>query len=171
MGSSHSPTLALALVVAAAGGLGAVLRALIIHHVARRRPDPLPLGTMVVNASGSLLLGFLTGLSLYHGFGPHDLDVAGVGLCGGYTTWSTASWETLLLLRVGHRVTFEPIGVVAQHERLGDRHRPRPHRLGKGAVLVVVSAHDMKVRAGHDAWISACRSALARVRRTCSAVR
>ena len=103
MGSSHSPTLALALAVAVAGGVGAVLRALIIHLVARRRSDPLPLGTMVVNASGSLLLGFLTGLSLYHGFGPHDLDVAGVGLCGGYTTWSTASWETLHLLRDGHR--------------------------------------------------------------------
>lgn len=103
MGSGHSPTLALALAVAGAGGLGAVLRALIIHHVARRRPDPLPLGTMVVNASGSLLLGFLTGLSMYHGFGPHDLDVAGVGLCGGYTTWSTASWETVHLIRDGHR--------------------------------------------------------------------
>jgi CrcB protein len=102
MGSDHSPTLALALIVALAGGLGAVLRALVIHHVGRRRPDPLPLGTMLVNASGSLLLGFLTGLSMYHGFGPHDLDVAGVGLCGGYTTWSTASWETVHLIRNGH---------------------------------------------------------------------
>ena len=103
MVSSHSPTLGLALAVAVAGGLGAVLRALVIHHVARRRPDPLPLGTMLVNASGSLLLGFLTGLSMYHGFGPHDLDVAGIGLCGGYTTWSTASWETVHLVRDGHR--------------------------------------------------------------------
>jgi len=103
MGSGHSPTLGLALAVALAGGLGAVLRALVIHHVARRRADPLPLGTMLVNASGSLLLGFLTGLSLYQGFGPHDLDVAGIGLCGGYTTWSTASWETVHLIWDGHR--------------------------------------------------------------------
>jgi CrcB protein len=103
VGSSHSPTLVLALFVAGAGGLGAVLRALVIHHVARRWTDPLPLGTVLVNASGSLLLGFLTGLSMYHGFGPHDLDVAGIGLCGGYTTWSTASWETLHLIRDGHR--------------------------------------------------------------------
>jgi CrcB protein len=103
MGSGHSPTLVLALAVAGAGGLGAVLRALVIHHVALRRPDPLPLGTMLVNTSGSLLLGFLTGLSMYHGFGPHDLDVAGIGLCGSYTTWSTASWETLHLIRDGHR--------------------------------------------------------------------
>jgi CrcB protein len=77
-------------------------RAFIIHHVSRRRSDPLPLGTMVVNASGSLVLGFLTGLSLYHGLGPRTLTVLGLGLCGGYTTFSTASWESLHLLRSGH---------------------------------------------------------------------
>ncbi len=101
--SSSSPTLGLALVVALAGGAGAVLRALLIHHVGVRRSDPLPLGTMLVNASGSLLLGILTGLSLYHGLGSHLLAVVGVGLCGGYTTWSTASWETINLLHTDHR--------------------------------------------------------------------
>ena len=101
--SSSSPTLALALVVAVAGGAGAVLRALVIHHVSVRRSDPLPLGTVVVNASGSLLLGVLTGLSIYHGLGSHLLAVIGVGLCGGYTTWSTASWETIHLLHTDHR--------------------------------------------------------------------
>ena len=70
---------------------------------ALRRADPLPLGTVVVNASGSLLLGILTGLSLYHGLGSHLLAVVGVGLCGGYTTWSTASWESIHLLRTGNR--------------------------------------------------------------------
>ena len=102
--TSHSPTVGLTVLVAMAGGLGAVLRALLIHHLGLRRDDPLPVGTMVVNASGSLVLGFLTGLSLYHGLGPHVLAVLGVGLCGGYTTWSTASWETLHLLHTGHRV-------------------------------------------------------------------
>jgi fluoride exporter len=100
---SSSPTLGLALIVAVAGGVGAVLRALLIHHVGVRRNDPLPVGTMLVNASGSLLLGILTGLSLYHGLGSHLLAVVGVGLCGGYTTWSTASWETLHLLHTGQR--------------------------------------------------------------------
>jgi CrcB protein len=103
MAVTHSPTLGLALTVAVSGGLGAVLRALLIHHVALRRPDPLPLGTLVVNLSGSLVLGVLTGLSLYHGLGPHQLSIFGVGLCGGYTTWSTASWESLHLARMGHR--------------------------------------------------------------------
>jgi CrcB protein len=100
---NSSPTLGLALVVALAGGAGAVLRALLIHHVAIRRSDPLPVGTMLVNATGSLLLGILTGLSLYHGLGSHLLAVIGVGLCGGYTTWSTASWETVHLLHTGQR--------------------------------------------------------------------
>ena len=45
--SGSSPTLGLALLVAAAGGLGAVVRALIIHHVGLRRADPLPVGTLV----------------------------------------------------------------------------------------------------------------------------
>lgn len=89
--------------VALAGGAGAVLRALVIHRVGVRRDDPLPVGTILVNASGSLLLGILTGLSIYHGLGSHLLAVIGVGLCGGYTTWSTASWETVHLLHTGHR--------------------------------------------------------------------
>jgi CrcB protein len=97
------PSLDLALLVAAAGGVGAVLRALIIHHIALRRADPLPVGTLVVNASGSLVLGIVTGLALYHGLGGRALAVAGLGLCGGYTTWSTASWETIHLLHTGHR--------------------------------------------------------------------
>lgn len=100
---STSPTLGLALLVAVAGGVGAMARALLIHHVGLRRADPLPVGTMVVNASGSIVLGFLTGLSLYHALGPHVLAIVGIGFCGGYTTWSTASWETVHLVQTGHR--------------------------------------------------------------------
>ncbi len=101
--TTPSPTLGLALLVALAGGVGAVMRALLIHHIGLRRGDPLPLGTLLVNGSGSLVLGVLTGLSLYHGLGGRALAVAGIGLCGGYTTWSTASWETLHLVHTGHR--------------------------------------------------------------------
>lgn len=101
--SSSSPTLGLALLVAAAGGAGAVLRALLIHHVGLRRADPLPAGTLVVNASGSMVLGVVTGLALYHGLGGNVLAIVGIGLCGGYTTWSTASWETVHLVHTGHR--------------------------------------------------------------------
>lgn len=58
---------------------------------------------MIVNASGSFVLGLLTGLALYHGLGGTSVVVAGVGLCGGYTTWSTASWEAIHLIHTGHR--------------------------------------------------------------------
>ena len=101
---SPSPSLGLVLLVAAAGGVGAVLRALLIHHVGLRTTGPASRwARWSSNASGSLLLGILTGLSLYHGVGSHLLAVAGTGLCGGYTTWSTASWETVHLLHTGHR--------------------------------------------------------------------
>lgn len=103
MNPASSPTLGLAFLVATAGGVGAVLRALLIHHIGLRRADPLPVGTLIVNASGSLLLGLLTGLALYHGLGGSYVAFAGVGLCGGYTTWSTASWETVHLFHTGHR--------------------------------------------------------------------
>ena len=99
--TAHTPTLGLALLVALAGGVGAIARALLIHHMSVRRSDPLPIGTVVVNASGSLILG----LSIYHGLGPRFLSVVGIGLCGGYTTFSTASWESLHLMRTGQRRT------------------------------------------------------------------
>jgi CrcB protein len=102
--NTSSPTLGLALLVAGAGGVGAVLRALLIHRIGLRRIDPLPVGTLVVNASGSFVLGVLTGLTLYHGLGSHVLAVAGLGPCGGYTTWSTASWEAIRLRHTGHKV-------------------------------------------------------------------
>ena len=98
-----APGFWLALGVAVAGGAGAMLRALLIHHIGLRRADPLPVGTLMVNISGSFVLGILTGLALYHGLGPHVLVVLGTGLCGGYTTWSAASWEALHLVHTGQR--------------------------------------------------------------------
>ena len=49
--TAHSPTLGLALLVALAGGVGAMARALLIHHISARRSDPLPIGTVVENAA------------------------------------------------------------------------------------------------------------------------
>jgi CrcB protein len=58
-----------------------------------------PAGTFVINVSGSLLLGFLTGLVLV-GAEPTDVRVVlGTGFLGGYTTFSTAMIETVRLLQ------------------------------------------------------------------------
>ncbi len=90
-----------ALVVALAGGAGAVARYLLDGAVQDRTSGSFPLGTLVVNVLGSFLLGVFAGLDWYHGLGGHPSAVLETGLCGGFTTWSTASWESIRLLETG----------------------------------------------------------------------
>lgn len=91
------------LLAAAAGGAGAAARYLvdgaITQWLARRvQGSPFPYGTWAVNLSGSLLIGVLAGAAApLHPFAA----VLGVGLLGGYTTFSAASYETVRLLRRG----------------------------------------------------------------------
>jgi len=78
-----------------------VLRYLLDRAVSARHGSRLPLGTIVVNLSGSLVLGFVTGLGLHHGAGQTTVAVVGAGLTGGYTTLSTFAWESLSLAETG----------------------------------------------------------------------
>ena len=89
----------LLLAVAAAGGLGAAARYLVDVGVGRRVGGAFPWGILVVNVSGSLLLGALTGLALHAAW----LWQLGAGLLGGYTTFSTVAVETWLLAEAGDR--------------------------------------------------------------------
>jgi CrcB protein len=83
--------------VALAGGVGAIARYVADSLISARWPTLFPAGTLAVNASGSLILGVLVGLVIVHG-APADLrTVAGTGFCGGYTTFSAASVESLRL--------------------------------------------------------------------------
>ena len=91
-----------------AGGLGAATRFVVDGVVARHNRWPLPLGTVVINISGSLLLGVVTGLAMRH-TGLTDLKlVAGSGFLGGYTTFSTASVEAVRLA-TGSRPVVEAV--------------------------------------------------------------
>jgi fluoride exporter len=87
----------LALVVGLAGGIGAVTRYLADGAVQRRDRWNFPFGTLLVNVVGSSVLGLVAGLAWYHGLPPHLRTVVGVGFCGGLTTWSTATWESVHL--------------------------------------------------------------------------
>jgi CrcB protein len=78
------------MLVAVAAGLGAVLRYLVDSAVPRRH---FPRGTILVNTSGSFVLGLLTGGS----------TVVTVGLLGGYTTLSTFAVESVALAERGRR--------------------------------------------------------------------
>lgn len=84
-----------------AAGAGAVARYLIDVSVRRRTAGAFPWGTLVVNVSGSLLLGLLTGFGLQHGLSTTGGLVLGTGFCGAYTTFSTFSFETVKLLEEG----------------------------------------------------------------------
>jgi len=88
---------------AAAGALGAVARYLIDGFVQDRVADVFPWGTWVVNVTGSLMLGLVTGLVLYHGLGDASKAVIGTGFVGAYTTFSTFTYETLRLVEEGSR--------------------------------------------------------------------
>lgn len=90
----------LLLLVAVAGGVGSALRYLVDTAIQARidGPGSYPVGTTVINLTGSLLLGLLTGYAAAHAPGAPWLTVAGTGLLGGYTTFSTASVESVRLL-------------------------------------------------------------------------
>jgi fluoride exporter len=84
-----------------AGAIGAPLRYLVDGAIQDRTEGAFPWGTFLVNISGSLLLGFLTGLALYHAFPDTPRIILGTGFCGAYTTFSTFGFETLRLLEEG----------------------------------------------------------------------
>lgn len=86
-----------ALAVALGGGLGATLRLLTDRLVTSRQRRPFPLATVLVNVLGSFVLGLVSGLSLL--LGPLWTAALGAGLCGGYTTFSTAMVDAVRLLR------------------------------------------------------------------------
>ena len=84
-----------------AGGVGATLRYLVDGSIDDRTEGVFPWGTFVINVSGSLLLGLVTGLTLYHAFPKAPRVVLGTGFCGAYTTFSTFSFETVRLIEEG----------------------------------------------------------------------
>jgi CrcB protein len=84
-----------------AAALGAIARALVDGWVTRRTDGPFPWATLVVNLSGSFVLGVITGLALYHGLSGVTRTVLGTGAMGAYTTFSTFSLETVRLAEEG----------------------------------------------------------------------
>jgi CrcB protein len=91
----------LTLAVALAAGAGAVLRYFLDQLVQHRTRGDFPYGTVVVNVTGSFLLGLVTGLALHHGLAATTTVVIGAGFAGGYTTLSTWAWETIALAETG----------------------------------------------------------------------
>ena len=87
------------LLVGVAGGLGSATRFVVDGLVRSKARTALPVGTIIINVTGSFLLGLLAGAVIVHA-APVELQaIAGTGFLGGYTTFSTASFETVRLIQ------------------------------------------------------------------------
>lgn len=90
--------------LAFAGACGAVSRFVLDSIIKRRWKTVFPWATVSINVSGSLLIGIVAGLVLFHS-GPGEVQtIVGTGFCGGYTTFSTASFETVRLVEQRRRL-------------------------------------------------------------------
>ncbi len=87
--------------VALGSALGAPSRYLLDRLIQTRHERLFPWGTWVINVSGSFGLGLVTALAEHHGVGSWVLPAVGIGFLGGYTTFSTLTWETLRLVEEG----------------------------------------------------------------------
>jgi len=90
------------LYVALGSALGGVSRFLLGGFVQTRAGTTFPVGTLAVNVTGAFLLGYLTRhFSVEAGSSPETRALLTAGFCGGYTTFSTFSVETLQLFEQG----------------------------------------------------------------------
>ena len=90
--------------LAIAGGVGAAARLALDGVIHSRTRGAMPWGTITINISGSFVLGLVAGLTTAQ-IVPEDWHlIIGAGLRGVYTTFSTASFETVRLIQSGNWV-------------------------------------------------------------------
>lgn len=88
--------------VAIGSAVGGVTRFALASVVQRRVGPNFPVGTLVVNITGSFLLGLLLRYALVtDAISPEVRALLTTGFCGGYTTFSTFTYDTLILMEEG----------------------------------------------------------------------
>lgn len=89
--------------VALAGALGAPARLLVEQLLRAARPSRFPLGTFVVNVTGSIALGAVVGLTIDGTLDSDLRTIVGTGFLGAYTTFSTYAYDTVRTAEAGQR--------------------------------------------------------------------
>ncbi|MBM4761487.1 fluoride efflux transporter CrcB [Bacillus sp. B15-48] len=97
------------LLIGLGGAFGAICRYALGLFVTSRTTSAFPLGTWIINISGSFLLGVIFNLYLHEDW---LMLLAGIGFCGAYTTFSTFGNETVQLI-VQHKLKLALLYVVA----------------------------------------------------------
>lgn len=87
------------LLLALLGGVGAATRFVVDWLVNRRWSHGFPVATLLINITGSFLIGLLS--ATLAADRPDAFAIAATGFCGGYTTFSTAMVESVRLAREG----------------------------------------------------------------------
>jgi CrcB protein len=100
--SQEIPALDKYLIVVFGGGVGSLARYIVGTEIARRAGARFPpLGTMVINITGSFLIGLLMALLTQRLANPNWRLLLVVGFLGGYTTFSSFEYETLQAVQSG----------------------------------------------------------------------
>lgn len=89
------------LLIALGGAVGSLVRYLLGGAVQRMSPSGFPIGTLFVNVSGCFIIGILVRQFMNMQLSPELRALLIVGFCGGFTTFSTFSAETLGLIEGG----------------------------------------------------------------------
>ena len=87
--------------VALGSAIGGVLRYLIVPVAQRWYATGFPGGTLTVNILGSLVIGFVVRLANVEAITPEARVFLTVGICGGFTTFSSFSMESVELMQSG----------------------------------------------------------------------
>lgn len=87
--------------VGLAGACGALVRYLLGWLILARTDSTFPWSTLLVNVTGAFLIGLISGLTTRGVLAPAMQPVLATGFLGGYTTFSTMSWEGVQALRGG----------------------------------------------------------------------
>ncbi|EKF1363293.1 fluoride efflux transporter CrcB [Campylobacter coli] len=94
------------LIVGFEGFIGAILRMLSINLVNKFFPYSISFGTVFVNVLGSFIIGLLFSYAQNKGLSPVIKSFISTGFLGAFTTFSTFSYENLLLLQSGNYFNF-----------------------------------------------------------------